>query len=94
MIKKEDVKYIADLAKLKFSDEELDDYTERLSEIVDYVELLNEVDTENVKPTYEVNEHIQKLREDVVEEGLTREEVLKNSIEDQYGYFKILRIVE
>lgn len=94
MIKKEDVKYMADLAKLKFSDEELDDYTEKLSEIVAYVELLNEVDTEDVEPTYEVNEHIQKLREDLVEEGLTREEVLKNSIEDQYGYFKILRIVE
>lgn len=94
MIKKEDVKYMAELAKLRLSDEELNEYAENLSEIVDYLKLLNEVDIENVEPTYEINEHIQRLREDVPEEGLTREEVLQNSIEDQYGYFKILKIVE
>ena len=94
MINKEDIKYMADLAKLKFSHEELDAYTEKLSEILNYMEILNEVDTEDVEATYEVNEHIQLLREDVPVEGLTREEVLQNSIENQYGYFKILRIVE
>lgn len=94
MIKIEDIKHMADLAKIRLSDEELDDYREKISEIVDYIERLNEVDIKNVEATYEVNEHIQRLREDVPKEGLTREEVLQNSIEDQYGYFKILRIVE
>lgn len=94
MMKKEDIKYMAELAKLSFSDEELENHAEKLSGIINYAGLLNEVDTDNVKPTYEVNEHIQNLREDVAEEGLTREEVLQNSIEDQYGYFKILRIME
>lgn len=94
MIKKEDIKHMADLGKFKLSDEELDDYREKLSEIVDYLNILNELDTENVEATYEVNEHIQRLREDIPEEGLNRDQVLQNSIENQYGYFKILRIVE
>lgn len=94
MISREDVKHMADLAKLKFSEKELDDFTGKFSEILSYVEQLNEVDTENVEPTYQVNEHYQTLREDVSKEGLTKEEVLENSPETQYGYFKVLRIVE
>ena len=94
MINKEDIKYMAGLGKIRLSDEELDDYTKKIGQVVDYIDRLKEVDVENVEATYEVNEHIQRLREDVPEEGLKREEVLKNSIEDQYGYFKILRIVE
>ena len=94
MISKEDIQHMADLGKIRLSDEELDDYTKKISQVVDYIERLKRVDVENVQATHEVNEHIQRLREDVPEEGLTREEVLKNSIEDQYGYFKILRIVE
>lgn len=94
MISKEEIKEMAELAKLRLSDEELDDYREKLSGVINYIGLLNEVNIENVEPTYGINEHIQHLREDVPKEGLTREEVLQNSIEDQYGYFKILRIVE
>lgn len=94
MISREDVKHMADLAKLKFSEKELDDFTGKFSEILSYVEQLNEVDTENVEPTYQANEHYQTLREDVSKEGLTKEEVLENSPETQYGYFKVLRIVE
>lgn len=94
MIKKEEIRQMADLAMLKFSEEELDDIIVKLTDLVRYGEQLNEVDTEGVEPTFEVTEHPQPLREDVVEEGLTREEVLQNSIEDEYGYFKILKIVE
>ncbi|WP_353093230.1 Asp-tRNA(Asn)/Glu-tRNA(Gln) amidotransferase subunit GatC [Tissierella praeacuta] len=96
MITKEQVEHIANLARLKFSEEEIDEFTNKFAEVLEYIETLNEVDTENVEPTYQVNNHIQVLREDIVEEGegLTREEVLQNAIEEQYGYFKLLRIVE
>ncbi|HAE92353.1 Asp-tRNA(Asn)/Glu-tRNA(Gln) amidotransferase subunit GatC [Tissierella praeacuta] len=94
MISKEDVKHIASLAKLKFSEEEIDEFTHKFAEVLDYVAKLNEVDTENVEPTYQVYDYNQRLREDIVKEGLSREEILQNSIENQWGYFKLLKIVE
>ena len=94
MISKEDVKHVASLAKLKFSEEEIDEFTDKFSEVLAYVEKLSQIDTENIEPTYQVYDYNQKLREDSVKEGLQREEVLQNAIEEQYGYFKILKIVE
>lgn len=94
MITKEQVEHMASLAKLKFSEEEIDEFTHKFSGVLNYVEKLNEVNIENVEPTYGVNSHTQVLREDVVQEGLSRQEVLQNTKEDQYGYFKLLKIVE
>lgn len=94
MIDKELVEHLAEISKLSFSEDELEGVTKKLSSVLEYVEKLNEVDVEGVKPTYGVTTHTQKFREDIVEEGLTREEVLKNAAEEQYGYFKILKIVE
>ena len=94
MITREQVEHMAGLAKLKFSEEEIRGFTQKFSEVLNYVEKLNEVNIENVEPTYGVNDHIQVLREDVVQEGLSREEVLQNTKEEQYGYFKLLKIVE
>ena len=94
MISKEDVKHIAGLAKLKFSDEELEDFTNKFSHVLSYVEKLQEVDTENVEPTYQVNDNIQLLREDEVVEGLSREDVLRNAPDKQYGYFRLPKVLD
>ena len=94
MITKEQVEHIAGLAKLKFSDEEIDAFTNKFSDIVKYVEKLEEVNTRDVEPTYQVYEYNQRFREDIVKEGLTREEVLQNTLEQQYGYFKLLKILD
>ena len=45
-----DVEHIAELARLKFSGEELENFTHQLNEILKYVEKLDELDTENVEP--------------------------------------------
>lgn len=94
MITKEQVKHIANLAKLKFSEDELEGFTEKFSDILDYVEKLDAVNTEDVAPTFQVNDHIQELREDIVKEGLSRDEVLQNTVEKQYGYFKLFNIMD
>lgn len=94
MISKEQVEHIANLAKLKFSNEEIDEFTHKFSGVVKYVEKLNEVDTENIEPTYQAYDYKQVLREDIVEEGLSRQEVLQNTVEKQYGYFKLLNIMD
>lgn len=94
MMNKEQVEHIASLAKLKFSEEEIDGFATKFIEVLNYVDTLNEIEIESVEPTYQVNDHIQLLREDVVEKSLTREEVLQNTKESQYGYFKLLKVVE
>ncbi len=94
MVSKEDVRHIAELCKLKFSEGELDGFTDKFSQVLGYVDKLKEVDTEGVEPTYFVNEKVKPLREDIVEEGLSREKTLKNAPEEQYGYFKLLRVVD
>lgn len=94
MITNEQVKHIANLAKLKFSEDELEGFTEKFSDILDYVEKLDAVNTEDVAPTFQVNDHIQELREDIVKEGLSRDEVLQNTVEKQYGYFKLFNIMD
>ncbi|HHV46774.1 MAG TPA: Asp-tRNA(Asn)/Glu-tRNA(Gln) amidotransferase subunit GatC [Tissierellia bacterium] len=94
MVSKEVVKHMAQLCKLEFSDEELDNFTEEFSKIVEYVAQLTEIDTEGVEPTYNISQKIQPLREDVIRESLSREEVLKNAPEEQYGYFKLPSVIE
>ncbi len=94
MIDKDVVEHIAEISKLSFVEDGIEGIAEKLSGIVEYVEKLNELDLKDVEPTYHVNKHIQKFREDIVEDGLSREEVLSNAPEEQYGYFKILKIVE
>ncbi len=94
MVSKEDVYHIADLAKLDFSHEELEKFTDEFSKILEYVGQLKELDTEGVEPTYNISSKVQPLREDVVMPSLPKEEVLKNAPEEQYGYFKLPRIMD
>lgn len=94
MLSKEEVKYLADLTKIHFSVEELDKVTAELSEILEILSKIKEVDTEGVEPTYSISGKVQPLREDVVKPSLPKEEVLKIAPEEQYGYFKLPRIID
>ncbi len=93
MVTREDVIHIADLAKLDFSEEELEKFADEFSKILEYVSQLREVDTEGIEPTFSISAKIQPLREDVVKPSLPKEEVLKNAPEEQYGYFKLPRMI-
>ncbi len=94
MISKEEVKYMASLAKIEIKENELEKLANSLSKTVEYVEILDDLDMENLEPLYQVYDYNQVLRKDKVEEGLTREEVLQNTEEKQYGYFKLLNIMD
>ena len=94
MISKEDIRHIAELCKLKFSEEELENYRQKFSEILEHASKLKEVDTDGVEPTHFVNTKVQLLREDIVVQGLSKEEAIKNAPEEQYGYFKLLRVMD
>jgi aspartyl-tRNA(Asn)/glutamyl-tRNA(Gln) amidotransferase subunit C len=88
------VKYVANLARLAITEEEANKFTKQLDNIISFAEQLNELDTENVEPTAHVLEIKNVMREDKAQQGLHREEVLKNAPEHQDGQIKVPGIME
>jgi len=88
-----DVEKIAQLAKLEFSDQEKNALTGQLNQIVEYVEKLNEINTDNILPTSHVINLNNIFREDIIGESLSREEVLKNAPKQKHGYFSVPKVI-
>jgi len=91
---KDQVKHVAELARLNVTDDEVAMFEEQLSDIIAYVEKLNEVDTTDVKPTTHVLEMTNVMRKDKTEKGLTQEEALGNAPSKQDGQCKVPSILE
>ncbi len=89
-----DVQHVAKLARLQLSPEEEATFTEQMNAILQYAEKLNELDTENVKPTTHVLQVSNVMREDVVKKSLTQEEALLNAPEEEDGHFKVPAVLE
>ena len=93
-ITEQDVEKIARLAKLKITESEMESYRHHLEEIVSYVEKLNELDTEDVDPTFAVQHRKQALRKDEVKPSLPREEALRNAPAQANGFFCVPKIID
>jgi aspartyl-tRNA(Asn)/glutamyl-tRNA(Gln) amidotransferase subunit C len=87
------VKHVANLARLAITEEEAEKFTKQLDAIITFAEQLNELDTENIEPTSHVLDIKNVLREDVPQKGLPQEEVLKNAPEEKDGQFKVPSIL-
>ena len=95
MITKEEIKKIASLAKINISDDELDNYSDQISKILEYMSTLNDVDTSKVDEfSNQLFGNSQLLREDTVEESLNRDDVLKLAPDSDGVYFKVPKIIE
>jgi aspartyl-tRNA(Asn)/glutamyl-tRNA(Gln) amidotransferase subunit C len=78
-ISREDVLHVADLARLHLSDEEVDRMQAQLSNILEAIETLRDVDTSHVGPTASVIQLENVMREDIARPGLSREAALANA---------------
>ncbi len=92
-ITKTDVERVAKLAKLDFTEDEKEDFTHQLSDILTYIEKLNELDTNKIEPTSHVLGIQNELREDKVESWLTQEEALKNAPQQKMGFFSVPKVI-
>jgi len=90
----EQVDQIARLAKLEFSEEEKLEMAGQLAQIVGYVEKLNEIDTDDIEPTYHVIDINNVFREDEVKKSLPQTEVLKNAPKSKLGYFSVPKVID
>jgi len=93
MITGEDVDHIGWLASIKVAEEEKEGFVASFNSVLDYFHQLDELDTEDVEPTYRVVELTNVFREDEVGESMSQEESLSNAPRRENGYFKSPRIV-
>lgn len=89
-----EVKHVASLAKLEFTDEELQKFTGQMDEIINMVEQLGEVDTTDVLVTSTVTEEVNVMREDVAVKGTDRTLLMKNVPEEKDGLIKVPAIID
>ena len=83
------VKHIATLVRLGISEEEAQTFSGQFSSIIDYFNMLNEVDTENIPPASDITNNTNILREDVAKPSMSRKEFLKNAPNSERGYIKV-----
>lgn len=93
-IEKEEVKYVAHLARLDFNEEETETFTSQLNDILLYMDKLNEVDTTGVKPVSHAIALTNVFREDMGREPLGHDLALANAPEARGGFFVVPRVVE
>ncbi len=93
-VSKEEVKYIASLAKLKFSEEEITGLTGELSRILEYVEKLNELDTGNVEPMPHPLEKKNVFRNDEKKKSIDTKKALKNAPDKTEQFFKVPKVIK
>ncbi len=92
-----EVRYVADLANLRLSEEEVVRLSQDLGQILTYIEQLNELDTGNVEPMAQVlyqADETATLREDVPHTPLGNGEALRNAPLSGAGYFKVPKVIE
>lgn len=90
----EEVKHVAKLAGLTLTPAEVKKFQKQLSQVLDYVEILNEVNTKGIEATSQVTGLENVFREDKPGSSLSREEVLSGTKNKHKGMFKIKAIFE
>lgn len=90
----EEIEHIADLARLRLTDEEKARYREQLSAVLDYMDKLRQVDTAHIEPTATVLPLRTVLRPDVARPSLSPHELLSNAPAAKGGMFHVPPILE
>lgn len=93
-ISPKDVEYLAHLARVQLSDEEIRRFAGQLDEILGYVEKLKRVNTEGVPPTSHVLSLSNVFREDRARPSLSPDEALANAPDKEGPFFRVPKIIE
>lgn len=93
MINSELVQKIASLARLKLTDEEIENFTKQMNSTLDYVNQLGSADTSGVEPTSLMVPAHDPLRDDVETESLSHDEILSNGPNVKKDHFAIPKVI-
>ncbi len=93
-ITRKDVAYVAYLARLRFTEEQLELFTEQLNAILAYFDKLQELDTTGIAPSTHAVDMYNAFREDVVQASSPVDDSLKNAPAQERHCFKVPKIIE
>ena len=93
-IDKNTINKIARLSRIKLDDKESEDYIKDLNFILNWVEQLNEVNTENIEPLSNISSSILPKREDISKDENSSDEILENAPDKLEGFFAVPKVVE
>jgi len=91
---KQDVEKIAHLARLAINEDDVPAYAQNLSNILDLVEQMNSVDTDNIEPMAHPTDAVQRLREDEVRETNQREHFQEIAPQVEDGLYLVPKVIE
>ena len=89
-----DLEHIAKLARIELTDEEKQTFLPQLESVIEYLDILNEVDTNNIEPTYQVNNLSNVLRADEVKESLPVESATGTAAKVRDNYFEVTATIK
>ena len=89
-----DVSYVADLVRLKLTDEEIAELQPQLDHVLEYIAQLNEVNVDGIDPTAHASAVYNVFRADVPREGFTQEQATANAPHSGSGLFIVPKVVE
>ena len=92
IVSKDSVAHIANLAKIKISNEEIESFQKEMNKILDYFKMIDELNTDDTEPTWNILDQVNVLREDKEKESLDQDTALKNAPQKERGYIKAPRI--
>ena len=93
-IDKDTAARVANLARISIPDEELENVAKELSNIIGFMEQLNEVNVDNVEPMTSVTPTVLKKRTDLVNDGNQQSKVLSNAPDTREGFFVVPKVVD
>lgn len=93
-INKEVITKLSNLSKLKFNNKETELISKDLSKMVNFINQLNELETDGIEPLIHMNEEINNWREDKLGEILSQEKALANSPVQDSTYFKLPKVLD
>lgn len=93
-LSREEILNIAKLSRLEFSEENIQKFQNELNSILEYINVLEEINTDDVEPLVQVNESGMNLREDIIRKSLTSEEAMRNAPQSQDGALIVPKMVE
>jgi len=92
-ISKEEIVHIAKLSNLNLSEAEIEGYAKDMTEILDYANMINSVNTEEVNVTIAANENYNVFRKDEIKQNVDREALLQNAPSKDEGMFQIPKVI-
>lgn len=93
-IDKDTIKKIAHLARLEFDESSAEKMSRDMSQILDWVEKLNELDTDQIEPLTTMSTEVNDMREDQVGKHLSHDAALKNAPKRDSKYFRVPKVLE